>query len=154
LTTNQESHRNTFAGRREAKNLLVADSCLEDRTKIAEAFSKNEWQVIHVASPVEAAELCVAQKFDVIFMEMDPLNPDCIDSLSEIRNGRGLSNHATIIANSGFTPGAFGSLAVRVGADIHVKKPIHGNNAKDYVSQASRCRLLEQNASDHFSIGV
>lgn len=104
--------------------LLIVDGNFDERLQIEGALPPDTWRTFHAETLIHAIELCAARKFDVIFLDADPLDPDSVTSISMIRHGQGRCNGATIIAMSNFVPGAFDTLVERAGADLHIKKPV------------------------------
>jgi len=130
-------------------NLLIVDSDQDFRTNIEAAFDANKWQVVQSTCPKNAVDICAWQQFDVIFLEADPFDPECLTSISKLRFGEGMCRRATIIASSRFAPGEFADLTVRAGADIFVKQRILATDIVAYLTEASTRRLISSRATDY-----
>ncbi|MEO9651909.1 MAG: hypothetical protein ABJ360_25105 [Roseobacter sp.] len=120
--------------------LLIVDGNFDERLQIEGALPADMWRAFHAETLTHGIELCSARKFDVIFLEADPLDPDSVTSISTIRHGEGRCNGATIIAMSNFLPGAFDILAERAGADLHIKKPVPLDEIAEIIADASANR--------------
>jgi len=132
--------------RAERLHLLVVGADAHAREAMARRFSHMRYDVILAESGAAALEALSAWHFDIVLVDMQPADPDGVETLRRLRVS-GLLRGAPVLAIAPEGEDGLARLALETGADDHVAKPFDFDVADLRLRHmVRRARRLEQMA--------
>ena len=120
-----------------ALSILVVDDVAMNRELICRFLKKEGHRFMEAEDGQQASELARAQAFDVILMDVDMPVRSGLDATREIRATPGPSQHAHIIALTGYAFEKDIANVLACGMNAHLAKPINFKKLREAIAEGA-----------------